>query len=150
MKSRSRLEILTRSRSRRLRPRLHHCYFAIRLCLLCDCSLVLLSPFPLAQLAKVAPLIGVLFMYFFKTFRVYIQGVCLSFGLGFTFMVQVNGLFFGFGFQIQLLGLSFRFEFWVQDFGLGFGFTFWVQVLGLGFGFRFWVQALGLGFGFRF
>jgi len=57
------------------------------LCLLCDCSLVLLSPFPLVYLVKVTPLVGVTFLYFFKKFRVYVWGVCLSFSLGFTFTV---------------------------------------------------------------
>jgi len=42
------------------------------LCLLCDCSVVLLSPFPLAWLEEVTPLIGMLLMYFFKKFRVYV------------------------------------------------------------------------------
>jgi len=44
------------------------------LSLLCDCSLVLLSPLPLAQLVEVAPLIGVLLMHFSKSsgFGVYV------------------------------------------------------------------------------
>ena len=46
----------------------------------------------------------------------FMQGVCLSFGLGFTFRVQVYGLGFGFRFQVQLLGLDFgiRCEFSIQ------------------------------------
>ena len=123
---------------------------------------VLLSPFRLTQLVEITLLIGVLSRYLFKRFRfrVYVQGVCLSFGTEFTFRFrdQVLSLDFRFSFQVQVLSLDFRFSFQVQVLSLG---SPWVQVwvvsvLGLGFGFSFgfrfriWVQVLGVGFAFMF
>ena len=81
------------------------------LCLLCDCSLALLSPFPLGQLCKGYTFPRNASNVLFQT----VQGI----RLGFRFMDQVSGLGFRFNFQVQVLGL-----------GLNFGFRFWVQVLG--------------------
>jgi len=62
--------------------------------LLCKCSLILLSPFALAELEEITPLMRIVFMRFFTMFRVwgsgFQPGVCLPAFCGLRDELMIN------------------------------------------------------------